>query len=115
MSLTKNMEPLKLFIIHRHPTDFDLISARTHTCNVEYIHHIARRFHLNSVYPQPVSLANGRAHAQGEGVIKGVKVLFYLEWNRDMTAWGLWTRRDIEEEHLWFSEVLTTISDIFAI
>ena len=108
------MEPLKLFIIHRHPTDADLISARTHTCNTQYIHEIAMRFHLSSVYPQPVSLANDRAHAQGEGIIEGVKVLFYMEWNKDMTAWGLWTLRDIEEELLWFGELLFKISDLIA-
>ena len=108
------MQPLHLFAIHRHPTDADLISARTHNCNAAYIREIAMRFHLSSVYPQPRSLSIGLAHAQGEGIIDGVKVLFFLSWNKDMTAWGLWTRRDIEEEHLWFSVLFSAISDIFS-
>lgn len=107
------MQPLKLFIIHRHPTDSDLISARTHCCHPEYIKETALRFGFSCAYPQPASLAIGKPHAQGEAIIDGAKVLFYLEWNDDMTAWGLWSRRDLEEDHLWFAKILSTVSDIY--
>lgn len=104
------MSNLTICAINRHPDDQDLMKGATRSCHPGYIKETIFRFGLSCEYPQTESLAIGMAHAQGEGYVDGVKVLFYVDWNKNMTEWGMWTRHDNDADHEWFGRVLNTLT-----